>query len=101
MIFGDSNTFINSASESILPFMSPYMVFLRIGEVVASILLFVIGLFMTDWRNEGYAWFLHNSIMGVTVLATIGLLLSTILREHVYYVMNDFAMSFYTFSLAA
>jgi hypothetical protein len=77
------------------------MLYLRIGEVMASITLFGIGLFMTDWRNEGYAWFLHNSIMGVTVLATIGLLLSTILREHVYYVMNDLAMSFYTFSLAA
>ena len=79
MIFGGSSSFTNSATESVFKTSSvdltPMMLFLRIGEVMASIILFVIGLVMTDWRNEGYAWYLHNSIMGVTVLATLGLLI--------------------------
>ena len=81
MIFGGSSSFTNSATESVFKSstlnvdLTPMMLFIRIGEAMASIILFVIGLVMTDWRNEGYAWFLHNSIMGVTVLATLSLLI--------------------------
>jgi hypothetical protein len=55
---------------------------------------------MTDWRNEGYAWYIHNSIMGVTVLATLGLSLSSLFPD-VTIIIPDLASSFFTFTLAA
>jgi hypothetical protein len=76
------------------------MKYLRIGEFIGSVILFGIGLVITDWRNEGYAWYIHNSIMGVTVLATFGLLLSSLLPT-VTIIIPDLATSFFTFALAA
>ena len=55
---------------------------------------------MTEWRNEGYAWYIHNSIMGVTVLAILGLLLSSLLPT-VTIILPDIASSFFTFAIAA
>ncbi len=102
-IFGTSDTFPNSASTSLwtkLVDLTSYLKYLRIGEVMASVLLFGMGLVMTDWRNEGYAWYIHNSIMGVTVLATVGLLLSSLFPT-VTLIIPDFATSFFTFALSA
>ena len=73
-IFGSSDTFPNSASTSLwtkLVDLTTFMKYLRIGEFIGSVILFGIGIVMTDWRNEGYAWYIHNSIMGVTVLAIV------------------------------
>ena len=102
-LLGTSDTFPNSASTSLwtkLVDLTSFLKYLRIGEVVGSVILFGIGLVITDWRNEGYAWYIHNSIMGVTVLATLGLLLSSLFPS-VTIIIPDFATSFFTFALAA
>lgn len=80
--------------------LTNFLKYLRIGEVVGSFILFCIGLIMTNWRNEGYAWYIHNSIMGVTVLATLGLMLCSLFPSMTI-IIPDLASSFFTFALAA
>lgn len=74
--------------------------YIRLGELLGQITLFTIGIIMSDWSNQGYAWFMHNSIMGVTLISTILMFIASLLSDD-YRGLNEITGSFFAFSFAA
>ena len=80
LIFFDQSKFTNSNTKSFFPFFDNYLIWIRLGSFIAMTAVNGVTMYLTDWHNDEYCWYLTNQSQWISWIASLGLLIYSILN---------------------